>query len=357
MKDVTQVITSSFQFTTLTEPPNNTETLPAGFNANMAWLLGQCCNLTYQQYDTATPPDVSSLTLGTGVTITTSLLAPFSVSEANGPQSTMSDPGDYTTVPAGFAVVVSQSGLPSPFPAQFIVVALRGTQTWDEWISDAEAYPDVFASGNLGLALVHSGIYGFYVTGSFGVSSQTPLDPLQSNRAPGSIAYQVAGYFAQTSLPANLPIYVTGHSLGGALAPMSAWDVASILKPAGSTVSMYSLAAPRCILGFAFPSLSVLATIGTSYALQPYQAAVPNSFRIVHACDIVPVLPPSTIVSNTSLSVTTAHVTDSYSIGNQNYPGLAQNVVTFCAQTRDLGGNHSCLLTYLPYVQWLASVS
>ena len=349
------MITSSFQFTTLTEPPNNTETLPAGFNANMAWLLGQCCNLTYQQYDNATPPDVSSLTLGTGVTITTSFLQPFTVSEANGPASTMSDPGDYTTVPAGFAVVISQSGLPSPFPPEFIVVALRGSQTWDEWINDAEAYPDVFANGNLGLALVHGGFYGLYVTGSLGVSSKTPLDPLQSNRAPGSVAYQVAGYFAQTALPANLPIYVTGHSLGVALAPMCAWDITSILKPAGSTVSMYSLAAPRWVLGFGFPSFYVSA--GTSGLLQPYQQAVPNSFRIVHACDIVPVLPPSTIVNNTSLNVTTAHVTDSYNIGSFTYPGLAQNVVMFCAQTGDLGGNHSCLLTYLPYVQWLASVT
>ena len=118
---------------------------------------------------------------------------------------------------------------------------------------------------------------------------------------------------------------------------------------------MYSLAAPRWVLGFGFPSFYVSA--GTSGLLQPYQQAVPNSFRIVHACDIVPVLPPSTIVNNTSLNVTTAHVTDSYNIGDFTYPGLAQNVVTFCAQTGDLGGNHSCLLTYLPYVQWLASVT
>ncbi len=341
---------AAFQFTTLTEPSNTTETLPAGFDANMASLLGQCCALTYQQYDTAQPPNLTLLNLGTNVNITTSVLQTLTVSEANGPASTMSEPGDYALVSAGFAVVISQSGLPSPFPSQFIVIALRGSQTWDEWVGDAEAYPDLYdSSGNLGIALVHGGFYSYYVTGSLGVSSKTPLDPSQANRAVGSIAYQIAGYFANASLPPGLPVYVTGHSLGGAIAPFCALDIAAILKPSGSTVSMYSLASPRCVLGFSFPSIGV--TLGTSYFLQLYQQFVPNSFRIVHACDAVPVLPPSTIVNNTSLEVTTAHVTDGYN-GNT---GLSQNVLSFCAQTGDLGGNHSCTLTYLPYVQWLAS--
>ena len=69
-----------------------------------------------------------------------------------------------------------------------------------------------------------------------------------------------------------------------------------------------------------------------------YQAAVPNTFRIVHACDIVPILPAANFAVG-ALSIQAAHVTE--------------NVVNFCAQTGDVGCNHACATTYLPYVTGL----
>ena len=349
----------NFPFNLLTEPSTNTTTnVPAGFNVNMAWLLGQCCNVTYQDYNQNIAPDLSSLTLGPGVTVSATLVQGFTASEANGPASTVADPGDYTTFPAGFAAVISVSNPPSGVPPQFIVVALRGTQTWEEWIEDAEAYPTFFAGGNSNFAttaLAHDGFYALYTAGSLGARAKSPLDPSASNRAPGSVAQQVATYFAGTSLPAKLPVYVTGHSLGGALAAYCAWDIAAILAPSNSGVSMYSLAAPRCVMGFGIPGyLDGIINVPVDSFLQGYQGAVPNSFRVVHTCDIAPILPPSTIINNNFFGLTTAHVTDAWTyLGKSG--GLTGNVVAFAAQTGDIGGNHSCASTYLPFLAALAT--
>jgi hypothetical protein len=38
----------------------------------------------------------------------------------------------------------------------------------------------------------------------------------------------------------------------------------------------------------------------------------------------------------------------------QSGAGLCANVVSFCAQTGDIGMNHGCLNTYVPYLQALA---
>jgi Lipase (class 3) len=346
---------SSFAFNLLTEAASNTTTsLPAGFNAYIGWLLGQCCNVTYQDYDQNTGPDLNTLSFGSaGGAITASLIQGFTASEANGPGSTpLADPGDYSTFPAGFAAVLSIQNAPSGVPAELIVVALRGTQTWDEWFQNAEAYPDIFASGTSKFqseALVHTGFYSLYTLGLLGATVSAPLDPSASNRATGSIAQQVATYFANTALPTNLPVYVTGHSLGGALAAYCAWDIQAILTPPISGINMYSLAAPRCALGF------LVDTFGfpVDSFLQGYQNAIPNSFRVVHTCDLIPVLPPSTIVQTKYVVLTTAHVTDAWSYLGQS-GNLTNNVVAFAAQTGDIGGNHSCTLTYVPYLAALA---
>lgn len=345
---------SSFPFTLLTEPASSTTvTVPAKFNAHIAWLLGQCCNVTYGDYDQDSPPNLTVLELGSGVTISSSVVQGFTASQANGPASTVSDPGDYSTFPAGFAAVLSITNPPSGVPAELIVVALRGTQTWEEWFQNTEVYPDLFAAGTSKFqtwALVHTGFYTDYTVGLLGVTVSAPLDPSPANRAKGSIAQQVAAYFANSALPANLPVYVTGHSLGGALAAYCAWDIQAILAPSISSISMYNLAAPRCVVGFLAESVGF--PVGSF--LQGYQKAVPNSFRVVHTCDLVPILPPSTLVSNSYLALTTAHVTDAWSYEGSS-GGLTENVIAFAAQTGDFAGNHSCSLTYVPYLAALAA--
>lgn len=345
----------AFPFTTLTEESTNTTmTLPAGFDAMTAWLLAQCCELTYLQYDMATPPDLSSLTL-TGVTLAPGTPQLLTVSEANGPESSPNFPGSYTTQSVGFVVAISQTGVnpKSSLPAQFIVVALRGTQTWDEWVDDAEAFP-VFYGNTAGL--VHSGIYDLYIDGTDGATVSNPLGPTPADRAAGSIAAQIATILTNGSLPKNLPIYVTGHSLGAALAALCGLDIAlnfssAVPPPATSNISVYTLACPRLVMGLQVEG-SPLAPTGTF--LNQYQTSLPNTFQIVHACDIIPILPGTTVISNSLLAINAAQVTDAYTYLGQSYPGLP-NVVSFCAQQGDIGNNHACAVSYLPYVTWLAA--
>jgi hypothetical protein len=414
---------SPFALTTLTEPNNCvTQTLPAGFDPKMGYLMGQCCSLTYAQFDAglAWTPDFSSLALP-GYTITASQPQPFSVYEANEPGPTTGDVGDYYQAPAGFAVQLELT--PSGGQAQqIVVVALRGTRTFEEWFTDADGIPAKFMAGTTpdDLGSVHAGFYGLYTIGEYGTVATKPLSPTLSDRAPGSIASQVASYVSQ--LDGSLPIYVTGHSLGAAAATLCALDIAYNFAKNFSGISMYSLASPRVAASlFPVPTFDA----GAAF-LNAYQSAVPNTYQIVHASDIIPILPP--LATNLGpLTLSFAQVTDpigggavatavvsngavqSVSIDNLNYSylaaylptvqfsggggsgatatasisflgdleikvtnggsgytsapiveiistgGLPQNVVSFCAQTGDIGCNHGCVNTYVPYLAALAN--
>ena len=133
---------------------------------------------------------------------------------------------------------------------------------------------------------------------------------------------------------------------------------------------MYSLASPRVAMGAYFiiwhdkiPYLSdELAKL-----LMNYQQLVPNTYQIFNAADIVPILPPASIKAG-PLNLQCAQVTDHYQIAN---PGaadttppvgapvsqsgsLTDHVIHFCMQTGDIGNNHSCATTYVPYLAQLA---
>jgi hypothetical protein len=76
----------------------------------------------------------------------------------------------------------------------------------------------------------------------------------------------------------NWPVYVTGHSLGGALASLfSIYAVVNFLIPYTSAPTMYTYGQPR------------VGDYGYSTAHLQY---VPNSFRLVNNRDPVPHLPP-----------------------------------------------------------------
>lgn len=432
----------SVTFTHLVEPTASVtqNPPPAPFDAQMAYLLGQCCSLTYTQFDAGLDwtPDFSGLTLPAYSAISASNAHTFSVYEANEPGPTTGDVGDYDLVTAGFGVQLQLTPSGGGAAQDIIVIALRGSRTFDEWMNNADAFPTSFAynSGDLtSLGSVHAGFYGLYTIGTNGQALNEQgqpvdnlLDPQVSHRAVGSIAYQVGAYVG--SLSDNLPIYVTGHSLGGALATLCALDIAYNFAKHFSELYMYSLASPRIAVsltdsfGIPIPYLD-----DGELFLANYQTYVPNSYRIVHASDIVPILPPLSFALG-PLSLTCAHVTDQYQItdtgaaatahiqndavssidvtnegfgytytdtfpvslsggggtgaiaqayvdgwdelavnviyGGVNYTSapavsfpssgsLAQNVVNFCAQTGDIGGNHSCTNTYVPYLAQLAA--
>jgi len=415
-------------FTPLVEPVSNVTPSgpPAPFDSLKAYLLGQCCNLSYVQFDAGVgwQPDFSSLALP-GFQITASACEQFIVYEANEPGAITSNPGDYYQTTGGFAV---QLTLTPKQGAQetVIVIALRGTRTWEEWFKNADAFPVIFphvAAPIDGLGSVHAGFLGDYTLGTNGMTVSSPLNPDWTQRAPNSLASWVGKYVS--GLSGNYPIYVTGHSLGGALAAFCALDIASNFAGKFSELYMYSLAAPRVAVG-----ISDIPTLDNQQAfVWNYQNAVPNTYQIVHAADIIPILPPTSI-SLGPLKVTCAHVSDpcqvgggatatavianggvsSVTVNNQSSAGytsaapptvvftggggsgaaatasislfgdvdvnvtnpgsgytsaptvqiissgsLTENVVSFCAQTGDIGGNHACLTLYVPYLEQLAN--
>lgn len=354
-------MSNSISFTSLVEPPQVVSPKPpaAPFDAGMAFLLGQCCNLSYAQLATPiTPSDFAKLSLKGSWqegALTASNLVPFTDSEPGKSSAEHELVSSYTTVPAGFGVQLTWTPA-NDGPAQsFVVIALRGTRTWSEWLSDAEALPVPF-EGNAGkddggLGLVHSGFYDRYTVGTNGQRA-APGDELSqtlSLRAPGSLALQVAGYV--TSLPSRLPVYVTGHSLGGAMAALAALDIAHNFANTFSGLAMYSLASPRVAMGayitvghFKIPYLFD----DLSKFLLNYQQLVPNTYQIVNAADIVPILPPPNL-SIGPFTLQCAQVTDSPQTG-----ASSNHVLNFCLQTGDIPNNHSCANTYVPYLAQLA---
>ena len=306
---------SSLVLTELTEPASKvTQTLPTGFDPIIAYLLGQCCSLTYVQFDAGLnwSPDFSGLTLPGYTVAASSSATQFSVYEANEPGPTAGDTGDYYQVPAGFAVQLQLTPTGSGTAQSLVVIALRGTRTWAEWFGNADAFPTAFAgTGELseGLGTVHAGFYGDYTMGQNGAVVSNALNPTWSERAAGSIAAQVGEYVSQ--LAGTLPVYVTGHSLGGALATLCALDIAYNFNGKFSTLYMYSLASPRVAVGISdIPTLD-----NQNLLLANYQKYVPNSYQIVHAADIVPILGPLSL-SLGPLTLSCAQITAQYQLGS-----------------------------------------
>ncbi|MES1155832.1 MAG: lipase family protein, partial [Pseudorhodoplanes sp.] len=85
---------------------------------------------------------------------------------------------------------------------------------------------------------------------------------------------------ALTSAPAAQPLFITGHSLGGALAIIAAERLQRELKI--DVAGVYTFGAPR---------------VGSQSFAQSYNACGlgDRSYRLVHGLDIVPTLPPSTL--------------------------------------------------------------
>jgi triacylglycerol lipase len=428
--------TEQFSFTPLVEPASSvSQNLPAGFDAAKAYLLGQCCSLTYQQFDQGEikVTDFASL-IYQGYTVSASNLQAFTVSEAEGPGVTTGDAGDYFEAQGGFGVQLTLTPTGNGNSEEFVVIAIRGTRTWTEWFNNADAIPVPFAGAvsllKSGLGSVHGGFYGDYTIGTDGVTAAAgnELSPNINERASGSLAAQVGSYASQ--LGGSLPVYVTGHSLGGALAALCALDLAYNFSAHFADLSMYSLASPRVAVSLAAGGVSLPLLGNQQLFLAYFQSWVPNAFQIVNAADMIPTLPPVTTALG-PLTLTAAHVSDAYQLsgsgatatptidlekvinvnvssngsgyssestlpcqisGGGGANAVAQaltgflggvnsvsvlnggggytsapavtipsqgsrigNVVTFCAQTGDIGQNHACVNTYVPYLAQLAA--
>ncbi|KAF8704159.1 hypothetical protein HU200_031654 [Digitaria exilis] len=152
-----------------------------------------------------------------------------------------------------------------------LVVAFRGTEQskWKDLMTDLMLVPAGLNPERLGgdfkqEVQVHSGFLGAY-------------DSVR-NRIMSLIKYAV-GY--QDEDAQNIPrwhVYVTGHSLGGALATLLALELSSsqMARNGVISVTMYNFGSPR---------------VGNRRFAEVYNAKVKDSWRIVNHRDIIPTVP------------------------------------------------------------------
>lgn len=132
------------------------------------------------------------------------------------------------------------------------IIIFRGTQRTTEWIGDILLFQknyEGFANSK-----IHSGFANIY------------KDLAQQTR---EIANQ---------LNPSVPCYVSGHSLGSALATLAAVDLALKVPKLKEQIRLYTYAGPR---------------VGNSNFAQMHSQIVPNSYRIFNLADSIPLSPPT----------------------------------------------------------------
>ncbi|WP_338779937.1 lipase family protein [Metabacillus sp. FJAT-52054] len=200
--------------------------------------------------------------------------------------------GPVEVVP-GFTLVKAFKASANSIPEWFgfilesedaVVIAFRGTQSDADWIADAtiRQAPYLYIQ-NAGL--VHQGFQSIY---------STCRDEI---------------FQAYHSLAKEKNLFITGHSLGGALAVLHAADAAA--NSGFRSIVMYNYGAPR---------------VGDGQFASLYDKLVPNSIRFVNTADLVPKLPPIFVYNPiTKLKYFYQHV---------------QTPFTFTIDTGSIAGNH-----------------
>ena len=133
------------------------------------------------------------------------------------------------------------------------VLAFRGGESLPDFLADVSyaqvRYPFVSGAGR-----THGGFTALY---------QSCRNAIQA---------------ALLGLPTRRPLFITGHSLGGALATVAALD-AAISSPFAKPI-VYTFGSPR---------------VGDPAFADAFDARVADSWRVINAFDIVPLLPPEQI--------------------------------------------------------------
>jgi len=229
------------------------------YNRKLALVLAKCCVAAYHQYTHGhfLPP--------TGYTVVAEFKASFTwlnilLAYCNRwysrwlrwlllPCIWLVDLLPFVRKPFGFALA-SKKG-------DHYVVAFRGTQDLADWFTDADAIQVKLShtlrgeAPDLDATRVHQGFQ---------------LLALSLNRQVSTAA---------ATFKPKVPVYVTGHSLGGAVAALIALMLRTRMKR--PDVRMYSYAAPR---------------VGDPAFVKAYDGLLASSYRVVNLADVVPVVPP-----------------------------------------------------------------
>jgi triacylglycerol lipase len=254
------------------------------YDPRLAILLAGLCEQTYVQYQNGPPPgNNGKITVPQGYTQIASFVAPeidLSSHPAHlGPLS----PIDWQRIRSSAELRARYGGLGDVYfgfaltSVKNNIIALRGTRTDFEWTVDA-SMPQVplpfgwYEHHKFELARVHLGFLVLFAL----------------------LADQVLA--AANKFNASLPCFVTGHSLGAALAVLAAPAVD--LMTSNKDVRMYNLAGPR---------------VGNPAFADAYGEFVTQSYRVVNLTDVVPFLPPTRI-----FGWEYAHVGEEWSFLNQS---------------------------------------
>lgn len=135
-----------------------------------------------------------------------------------------------------------------------VLIAFTGTMRMAEWMNDINVVqnPNSVLNGYVRGSLVHSGFYNVYLS------------------VREEIVNRVSNYHNMKEL------YITGHSLGGALSTLCAYDLHSY-RPVH-----YSFASPR---------------VGNNMFAESYDNLVPQGLRVYNVEDTIVSLPPPIIFS------------------------------------------------------------
>lgn len=166
------------------------------------------------------------------------------------------------------------------------IIVFRGTQRNTEWLYNFYARQQDYRNPTSGESLgkVHRGFVANY---------KSIINPI-----PRDVAKQ---------LDPSIPCYITGHSLGSALAVLASVDLALNVPALKPQLQLYTYAGAR---------------VGDLTFARIHTQLVPNHYRIVNLADIVPLLPPIQSPGGTYV-----HTGEEWSFLTQNGDFLPNHVV------------------------------
>ena len=165
------------------------------------------------------------------------------------------------------------------------ILVFRGTQRMAEWLGNVYAVQRPYLDPNTGgeLGMIHEG---------FRRIADSIIDPLAVD--------------AVQKINPNKPCYVSGHSLGAALATLLALDIALKVPALQPRLQVYVYASPR---------------VGNPEFVRQYAKILPNTYRITNLADLVPTMPP------TKLRAEFVHVGEEWSFVSQGGDILPNHIV------------------------------
>ena len=179
-------------------------------------------------------------------------------------------------IPVYFGFVLSSK--------QHNIIVFRGTQRTMEWVLNINA---VYATKKSKVfsqyGAVHPGFSTIYSKISAAIlEAAKKLDP-------------------------SVPCYISGHSLGAAIATLAAIDIAAKIPELKKQVQLYTYASPR---------------VGDPLFAREHNRLVPNSYRVVNLADAI-TLVPFTVLFKTEY----VHVGEEWSFLAQNHDVMPNHVV------------------------------